>query len=253
MNAPWDDYLALGLHSEHIPELIRMAVDQELSKAKSDRPEVWAAVHAWRALAQLRATEAIAPLIGELHKIDDEHDDWITQEFPDVFAMIGPSAITALSAYLADSGNPLFARICAANSLEKIGKAHPGHWDECIDILTAQLRRFAQNDPTLNGFLIVNLVELKALQSLECMREAFNQDCVDISVMGDMEDVEIDLGVRTGRSTPKPRLYSWQNDILGAPYSPPLMRDSPKVGRNDPCPCGSGKKFKKCCLQKQDH
>lgn len=23
--------------------------------------------------------------------------------------------------------------------------------------------------------------------------------------------------------------------------------DSPKVGRNDPCPCGSGKKFKKCC------
>ena len=24
-------------------------------------------------------------------------------------------------------------------------------------------------------------------------------------------------------------------------------RDSPKVGRNDPCPCGSGKKFKQCC------
>ncbi len=25
------------------------------------------------------------------------------------------------------------------------------------------------------------------------------------------------------------------------------QRDAPKVGRNDPCPCGSGKKFKKCC------
>jgi SEC-C motif-containing protein len=24
-------------------------------------------------------------------------------------------------------------------------------------------------------------------------------------------------------------------------------RDTPKTGRNDPCPCGSGKKFKKCC------
>ena len=24
-----------------------------------------------------------------------------------------------------------------------------------------------------------------------------------------------------------------------------------KVGRNDPCPCGSGKKFKKCCMKKQ--
>ena len=26
-------------------------------------------------------------------------------------------------------------------------------------------------------------------------------------------------------------------------------RETPKVGRNDPCPCGSGRKFKKCCLQ----
>ena len=28
---------------------------------------------------------------------------------------------------------------------------------------------------------------------------------------------------------------------------PPVTRDEPKVGRNDPCPCGSGKKYKKCC------
>jgi SEC-C motif-containing protein len=28
-----------------------------------------------------------------------------------------------------------------------------------------------------------------------------------------------------------------------------VRRDTPKVGRNDPCPCGSGKKFKKCCGQ----
>jgi len=27
----------------------------------------------------------------------------------------------------------------------------------------------------------------------------------------------------------------------------PLHREEPKVGRNDPCPCGSGKKYKKCC------
>ncbi len=27
----------------------------------------------------------------------------------------------------------------------------------------------------------------------------------------------------------------------------PVVRDQPKVGRNDPCPCGSGKKYKKCC------
>ena len=27
----------------------------------------------------------------------------------------------------------------------------------------------------------------------------------------------------------------------------PMVRDAPKVGRNDPCPCGSGKKYKQCC------
>ncbi len=28
-----------------------------------------------------------------------------------------------------------------------------------------------------------------------------------------------------------------------------VRRSAPKVGRNDPCPCGSGKKFKKCCAR----
>ncbi|MCK4749473.1 MAG: SEC-C domain-containing protein, partial [Bacteroidales bacterium] len=27
---------------------------------------------------------------------------------------------------------------------------------------------------------------------------------------------------------------------------------SPEVGRNDPCPCGSGEKYKKCCLRKSN-
>ncbi len=29
------------------------------------------------------------------------------------------------------------------------------------------------------------------------------------------------------------------------------MAHHPKAGRNDPCPCGSGKKYKKCCEGKQ--
>ncbi len=34
-------------------------------------------------------------------------------------------------------------------------------------------------------------------------------------------------------------------------FKPPVStvrRESPRIGRNDPCPCGSGKKYKKCCL-----
>jgi hypothetical protein len=36
--------------------------------------------------------------------------------------------------------------------------------------------------------------------------------------------------------------------VLDKPWKPPSPYHAPpKVGRNDPCPCGSGKKFKKCC------
>ncbi|MCK9996504.1 MAG: SEC-C domain-containing protein [Candidatus Krumholzibacteria bacterium] len=43
-----------------------------------------------------------------------------------------------------------------------------------------------------------------------------------------------------GRAAPQPRADS----PTGAR---PVQREEPKVGRNDPCPCGSGKKYKKCC------
>ncbi len=34
-----------------------------------------------------------------------------------------------------------------------------------------------------------------------------------------------------------------KGNVIGTTFH----RESPKVGRNDPCPCGSGKKYKKCC------
>jgi len=47
---------------------------------------------------------------------------------------------------------------------------------------------------------------------------------------------------------------SWENSIPSSPvientlgYAATLKRAAPKAGRNDPCPCGSGKKFKQCC------
>ena len=36
-----------------------------------------------------------------------------------------------------------------------------------------------------------------------------------------------------------------------APLPPPVqpIKSGQEVGRNDPCPCGSGKKYKKCCAK----
>ncbi|MDE2097702.1 MAG: SEC-C domain-containing protein [Patescibacteria group bacterium] len=41
--------------------------------------------------------------------------------------------------------------------------------------------------------------------------------------------------------------------ILGEKKPPPfiLRRIGPRIGRNDPCPCGSGEKFKRCCWRRE--
>ena len=38
-----------------------------------------------------------------------------------------------------------------------------------------------------------------------------------------------------------------EEEVAAMRTLPPITRDAPKIGRNDPCPCGSGKKYKKCC------
>jgi len=55
------------------------------------------------------------------------------------------------------------------------------------------------------------------------------------------------------------RQHHWQEEENSDPESAPssmnyqetFQRETPKTGRNDPCPCGSGKKYKKCCLGKE--
>ena len=47
----WPDYRArFGLEREHIGDLIRMACDAGFNQAESTSSEVWAPMHAWRAL-----------------------------------------------------------------------------------------------------------------------------------------------------------------------------------------------------------
>ena len=52
---------------------------------------------------------------------------------------------------------------------------------------------------------------------------------------------------RGGGATADPGAEAAMNAALSAAGSNPVVRDAPKTGRNDPCPCGSGKKYKKCC------
>ncbi len=119
----WPDYLALGLTREHVPELISMATDEELNWADSDSAEVWAPIHARRTLGQLHAEDAIEPLMQLLHEDDDS--DWIGEELPTVYQMIGPPALSTLASYLGEDSHGTFPRVTAAHSLERIGNAYP--------------------------------------------------------------------------------------------------------------------------------
>ena len=59
--AEWPNYVEMfQLGPEHVPDLIRMATDADLNEADTDSPEVWAPLHAWRALGQLRAERPLS-------------------------------------------------------------------------------------------------------------------------------------------------------------------------------------------------
>ena len=58
----------------------------------------------------------------------------------------------------------------------------------------------------------------------------------------------MELDVSGGKYYEKyPERRRQENVICDGYEEEPYVRMQPKVGRNDPCPCGSGKKYKKCC------
>src|SRR5206468_7849270 len=73
---------------------------------------------------------------------------------------------------------------------------------ECIRVLTQQLERAEEEAPTLNAFIISSLVDLKAVEALPVIHAVYGAGAVDFAVLGDAEDAEIELGVRTQRSSP---------------------------------------------------
>lgn len=255
------DYVALGLSTGNVPDLIRMATDELLHGGPQDSLVVWAPVHAWRALAQLRAEEAIAPLVDLLCRDSEDFDDWVQTDLPKALAQFGSTALGPLTTCLADGTQGEWARITVAKTISLVAENYPALRQDCISRIAAQLEQFAENPETFNGFLISALWDIRAVEAMPVIERTFASGRVDESVTGDLEDVQIEFGLRTQREHPrKPnsltrlgeelRAAAVLNEILAeddlGPTSAPYIAP-PKTGRNDPCPCGSGKKFKKCC------
>ncbi|MBI4727245.1 DUF1186 domain-containing protein [candidate division TA06 bacterium] len=187
----WLDYQTMGLSEAHIPELARLAADRELNfEADQDGPEVWAPMHAWRALGQLRAVSAVGPLLELLDEADDNDDEWAMEEIPIVLGMIGPEALEPISRYL-DHRHNLFGHVAAISAVEEIAKRHLESRGRCIKLLNRKLERYKKQDPALNAFIVMYLCDLKAVEAMPLIERAYHDDCVDETIQGDLEDVKV--------------------------------------------------------------
>jgi preprotein translocase subunit SecA len=129
------------------------------------------------------------------------------------------------------------------------------HWREHLAALDhlrqgIHLRGYAQKDPKqeyrreafeLYGELLnvikndvvksIMAVRIRTADELDAASESINED---MSQVKDVQYQHADVSADTAESE-KPAA------------APAPVRSGPKVGRNDPCPCGSGKKYKACC------
>jgi hypothetical protein len=188
------DYVGeYSLTSEHIPALISLAT--QWIDAPPENKAVYGPVHAWRALGQLRAVEAVQPLLDIQDELDGLDDDWYSEEFHHVFGLIGPPAIEPLAVFLSDGSHGEFPRGKAATGLREIVRHFPETREQVVAILTAELARNQADLGSLNGFLVGDLIELEAVESAETIERAFAANVIDPMVAGDWGDIWRELGV----------------------------------------------------------
>jgi len=160
--------------------------------------------------------------------------------------------------------------------------------DAAVEKLHEHLVRcMAEEDLELIAPIIGSLSSLAAAEALATIIEAFQQNLVD-TFIADLKTVEtlifngnqtlqrtLQFCDPTGMPDTIAVLSQWasfsekpattaKNSKIPIPASAPnlqrpgsnllaplnkLSSDTARVGRNDPCPCGSGKKFKKCCMR----
>lgn len=91
------------------------------------------------------------------------------------------------------------------------------------------------------------------------------KNSIDVTTVDDDTEVSLDIdyeklyyNMRDAKANWLFKLPSWKNVLdenktaeIARAYREANIAHSTKVGRNDPCPCGSGKKYKNCCGKKQ--
>ncbi len=131
-------------------------------------------------------------------------------------------------------GADRFREVERAVLLESVDRAWMEHIDAMDDLKgSIGLQAYAQRDP-------VNEYRIQGAEMFDSMVEEIKENTVRkiLSVVPraqTIERVQIAKPLDTGE------------DGTTEPKKKTVVRSTAKVGRNDPCPCGSGKKYKNCC------
>ena len=210
----WQNYLELGISEKDQMNLLLLVGNEALHEADVDSNEVWVPLHAWRALGQIGNAESVEPLLQLFDVL--VKDDWAIEELPLVMGMIGEPSIEPLAGYLCDSFHDEFARSMAADGLKEVAVNFPACRERVVQVLTDYLVSADSDAVILNGLVVCCLVDLEAVESIAVIRQLYQTGCVDISCTGDLEDVEIALGLRDERTTPKPDYGAFHEPRLHA-------------------------------------
>jgi hypothetical protein len=160
-------------------------------------------MHAWRALAELQAVEALPALLDLLRLIEESEADLIQDELPEVFARLGAAAVSPLTGYLLETEHGDWARVAAAEGLKKIADKDADMRPAAVRALASALEGYNVEDETFNGFLVSYLMELRAVETSPLVEQAFLAGRVDETIFGDWEDFQIGIGLLDRRLNPR--------------------------------------------------
>ena len=202
----------------------------------------WAAIHAVDLLVDMTAVEAIGPMLRVLDEVDldDELCNRVVIRLPELGGAVLEPALELLSR--SDDEDTVYA---VSEVLAKLGVRDERVFDA--------LRSLFDDDPALAANMLADYGDERGLPLVDCALADFEPDfsgTLSRVNLGDLLEAHERLG---GELSPqaRERLDAWfvewearqrRSEELSAPQR------RRKVGRNEPCPCGSGKKYKKCCL-----
>jgi len=249
-------YRTLGLSRKNKKQLLELGSDMALYYHEFDEddecPEFFAVLHAWRALSELEIVEAKALFVDLLRKLFEDEDDldWMPRLFKKLIKPFRANMFDESVDYILDESEHEWFRAEFINLLQSMLKN-----DEIDKITLSQVfeKLFKKcKNPIVNASAIAVCKDEKLTEHYPQIKKLYEKKWVDKALDGDLEDVELAFEMRSERSTKRDLGL---NDILEESFKIDRIVHAPisveeKIGRNDPCPCGSGEKYKKCCLKK---